>query len=878
MRVEDLNGGWRLRSEDLSLGGECQAAVADRKEGWFEAALPTDVRVPLIAAGLLAEPLEKLNCFDSEWIEEKSWWFVREFDAVGSAAAAAVDLVLDYLDYGASIYLNGNPLGEHDSVFYPFRAEVKRFMVERGNRLVVRLSAGADRISSRDQGDFRYAVTHESANGRPDRGERKRVFLRKPQYAFGWDWGPRAATVGIGAARLEYHGTLEIDSLSARLEGPIARGAAEARIRISVELDNRNPLATREAILDIAIYDPARRAVDGAAVSLPVFLRAGINLAETVLVLRSPELWWPNGAGPQPLYEVRAQLRSAAPVAAGTEWQAAPVEAFARFAVRSIELDQSSLPDLGAGYRAFSFRVNGEDIFCKGANWIPADSLYHRVTDAKYRSLVDEAAEANFNMLRVWGGGLYERESFYEACDERGILVWQDFMFGCGFYPDRDPRFLDLVEKELAYQIPRLRAHPCLALFCGNNENHWAMDTAWFRGREPYFGGEEIWNRLAPRMVARLAPEIPYWNSSPYGGEHPNDPSAGDRHHWREAMMHPEMAKRIEPHAFDWAPDNDLGRFISEYGYVGPCARPTVEAYFAGEKVEVGSPIWQHHNNAFEKDTVAAGIAKHYRDPVGLALDDYLLYAGLVQGLMYGYSLESLRASPRTYGALFWMYADCWGETGWTIVDYYLRRKVAFQAVRRAFAPVALCLRLREGRLVCWGVNETASPLVFDAEWGVIALDGSDTRAETRRIELPAFSRKIAFAADPPDRDPTRELVFVKPVADASAENASAKDASGSRLPLPAVLRERDFPALQIVEPGLSVADIRTEGNGASFTVRAAAWAHAVHFRLPGGTLASDRHRLSDEWFDLLPGEERRIRIEGLDASGAAGLKTSSLR
>jgi len=849
MKTINLNTSWRLRPEDLSLDHRNHAAVAERKDGWYETALPCDVRMPLIEAGVISEPLEGLGCFASEWIEEKAWWFVRDFDfpevveTKDPGPVRRVELVLDYLDYGAAIYLNGNFLGEHDSVFFPFRCDVGRFLVQGANRLTVRLSAGTDRVSGQRQGDFLYASTHEAKNGRPDRGDKRRVFLRKPQYSFGWDWGPRVATVGIADARLELSGPVEAGSLAVVT---LSAGSRSASLQAGFEIENLDPLATAEAEWELVLTDLMGKIAF--RVKRKIFLRSGINPVVETIGMVDPDLWWPNGWGEAILYTACVTVYSGS---------AAVSECIERFGIRTIELDQSPLPESGEGHRKFAFRVNGVEIFCKGANWIPADSIYERVDTDKYRALVAEAKAANFSMLRVWGGGLYEKDSFYAACDEAGILVWQDLMFGCAFYPDRDREFLALVEKEFVYQIRRLGKRPCMALWCGNNEIHWCRDTAWFDGKEPYFGGEELWNRMAPRLVALLSPSIPYWNSSPYGGAVPNGWEAGDRHHWREAMMHAAMEKRITPEDYD----ADLGKFVSEYGYIGPCSKRTIERYFAGEKVVVGSGIWNHHNNAFEKDTVAAGIAKHYVDPAGLPLDDYLLYAGLAQALMYGYSLESMRFRATTAGGLFWMFADCWGEVGWTIIDYYMERKIAFYAVCRAFAPVKLILRAADGRATCVGANDTAEDLVLQVEYGLLALDGSSRSTQKQEVVLPAHSRASVLEFTVPPYDPSCEAVFVAPLG-----------VDGGVLP--AVLRGACFRDLRTVDPSLEVRALDETAQGSRFTVSAKAWAHAVHFDLPRGVIADD------EWFDLLPGETRTVCLSGpgLEAGKKIRLEASAVR
>jgi beta-mannosidase len=541
-----------------------------------------------------------------------------------------------------------------------------------------------------------------------------------------------------------------------------------------------------------------------------------------------PKPWWPNGMGGQPMYQVRAAVESE-----GSPMASASTE----IGLRTLRLDQSRA---SGGSRAFRFVVNGVPAFARGANWVPADSLYARVGDEKLRALIAEAREANFTMLRVWGGGIYEREAFYRECDRAGILVWQDFMFACSLYPEHDPDFRHDVEREIAFQVRRLRSHPCLALFCGNNEIQWIF-TSTADPKPTALSGQLYWNRMAPEICHLLAPEIPYWNSSPYGGSEPNANTAGDRHHWLECMMSPEMDKRITPEEYDKVE----ARFVSEYGYVGPCARSTIERYFGGSPIERGSRVWQLHNNTFEKETVPAGIRRHYVDSDGLGLDDYLLYAGLVQGLMLGYSLESLRSKDACSGALFWMFSDCWGEVGWTIVDYYLQRKPAYYFVKRALAPVRIVLRRHGGTVRAVGANDSPCPREVEVEYGYVSFDGSMRDSRQAAVRLPAFSRTVVLKFETAGHDERAGVFFVRPLA-------------GGAGVLPALLRSHPFRELAVPEPPVAARIVRRDGDRAVITVSSPVFAHAVHFAVPGQAV------FSDCYFDLLPGETREITVAGL--------------
>lgn len=303
--------------------------------------------------------------------------------------------------------------------------------------------------------------------------------------------------------------------------------------------------------------------------------------------------------------------------------------------------------------------------------------------------------------------------------------------------------------------------------------------------------------------------------------------------------MHAEMEKRITPEEYD----KIEAKFVSEYGYIGPCRKSSIEAYHNGQPLDRTSRLWQLHNNTYEKDTVLAGIEKHYTDSGHLELDDYLLYAGLCQGLMLGYSLEALRAKPFCSGALFWMYNDCWGEVGWTIIDYYLTRKISYYFVKRAFEPVKLILR-REGDVIrLIAINETSEAITETLEYGWSRFDGTEKSTQTHELVLPPYSRIVALEWKTDEAVDVRDaFYYVKPT-------------SGTDRMKPATLRTHPYRELRMPDARLTISNIRTKEDCTHFTVTSDTYAHGVYFGL------ADHLRLSDEYFDLLPGEQRDITL-----------------
>ncbi|QGQ95120.1 beta-mannosidase [Paenibacillus psychroresistens] len=822
-----LNEDWQLTWEPLFRQAADYIEVVNKQKDWLQTNLPCDVHMPLIAQDIIKEPLLADDCFSSEWIEKRSWWFKKQFDLTEEQfASERLNLAFESLDVEADIWLNDSHLGHHRSAFYPFAADIKAKAKVGANQIMVRVTSGLELYSEQDLaliGETKVVFENDQVG---QRGDNRRGMLRKAQYVYGWDWGPRVATCGImGGVTIECFNSLQIRNVYATTVGINAKSTAQ--VRFQIEMENLHPFKTLDASLKLELFHDAKQI---AILKSEPCLRSGLNYITLELEVIDAKLWWPNGMGEASLYSVKVEAQSKSHFVEYPTFD---------FGIRTLHLNVDKLPQ-GIDERAFAFEINGVALFSKGGNWIPADSIYARVTDAKYEALIKEAKEANFNMLRIWGGGIYERDAFYTNCDKYGILVWHDFMFSCAKYPDQLAWFREEVEKEIDYQTRRLRNHCSIALWCGNNENHWGFDEWWNETEAAHFyGGAVCYNEIAPRLVQQNCPEIPYWNSSPYGGEKPNGSQSGDRHHWHDCMMSEDMEKRITPEEYDKV----TAKFVSEYGYVGPCRKSTIEIYHNGQILDRESKVWQLHNNTFEKDTVLAGINKHYVDSQQMEIDNYLLYAGLCQGLMYGYSLEAMRSKLFCAGALFWMYNDCWGEVGWTIIDYYLTRKISYYFVKRAFEPVKLILRQKEGLIQLTVVNETREMIKDSFEYGLMRYDGKEREAKQIELELPPHSRSVLLEWTAELYDPTQAFIYVKPI----INNNEIK---------PVILRAEVFRELKLPEAKLKVEKVHElDESHTSFIVSSDTFAHAVHFSL------DETIHLNDEYFDLLPGEQREIVI-----------------
>ena len=562
-----LDGQWQLWHFAPS-GGEAAgvAAVDYRPEGWIAATVPGDVHLDMARAGLIADPLFGRNAETCYWMDEEAWWYRRTFEVPAGSTWDRAELRFDGLDTTAAVWLNGVLAGESDNFFKPLTCDVSSIIREGENVLSVRLNCGL--LAARDKPFEKY---YDWMRGHwPE--NLPRPWIRKPAYTFQWDWSPRLLTCGIWqGVSLDLHRSLAIRDvfLTSRVE--------TGRAVVSVEVEAENfATETRQA------YFTARLKGDTIySAGLEATLAPGSNKVTLRLPVARPRLWWPNGSGEPYLYDFELALGDAE----------APRDRFAcRYGIREVALIQE--PQAG-GSQSFVFAINGQRIFAKGANWAPADCFPATLNRGRYHALVAEAAGANFNMFRVNGVGLYEKDSFFDCCDELGILLWQDFTYSCGHYPDDDDGFMAEARREAESIVRRLRNHPSLAMWCGNNENQQLHYISQQTGDVDHFYGREIYHRLLPEVCRSLDPTRPYWPGSAYGGDNPNDPRLGDRHAWdvslgKEGDSYRGYAK-------------DTATFVSEFGFLAPPLKDSLARFLPPDQAAPGSPAWMFHNNIFER-------------------------------------------------------------------------------------------------------------------------------------------------------------------------------------------------------------------------------------------------------------------------------------
>lgn len=822
----DLNGAWSVTSLSLEAEGEAGyrkyiGSTAER----MPAQVPGEIHLDLMRAGKMEDPAFSDNARTrSRWPEDHSWWYRREFTLpAGFRQNLEQKLVFDGIDLCGQVFVNGKLAGNTKNAFTSGEFDVGDLLRDGANELVVRVTSGSELVPKEGAGKM-FTGIHALRNF-----EQRRL-LRKPAYTYGWDWCDPLPNIGIiRGVRLEGRSKVVIRDL--RLDTVIV--GTNVALEGIVTLENLHPWREIPATIELRLEPPQGNPVSK---KLSFTGQVGRSTLGCRIEVSNPQLWWPNGMGEQPLYRLTAR------VLCGEEETDRREQTIG---LRTIELDRSPLPD---GSR-FALRVNGETVFCRGGNWAPADLIPARVDAARYQALVNAAKDAHINMLRVNGVGLYESGDFYDACDRAGILVWQDFTLSYAEFPDDDPGFVALVRDEAEREVRRLRHHASLALWCANNECSWLLvGTKRDPAKARKVGGVRLYNEVLPEVCRVHDPARPYWPGSPSGGVEPNSENAGDCHWWVPFTFSNDMNRRIRPEVVDEC----RARFVSEYGIIGPPSMASVREFLRPDEISLTSTPWQIHVNPIERGTTAAGIAHHYGKAGDLTLPQFVLYGQMFQAIMQGGALEALRfrkddPAQECQGALIWSYNDTWGETGWSIIDHYLRPKASYHWFKRAAVPVKIIVRLRGGELVTRVVNDTRTAFRAAVKSGWMRVDGTARELRDQTVAIPANGMvEIGRVPIPPagERNP-REWLY-------------AATMSGEGFPddqaiwLPATHREL----------ALSRPEIATSVRDGVLEVRSAVYCHGVHLE------DGDEGQLADNYFDLLPGITRRIRITKPSASG----------
>jgi beta-mannosidase len=804
--------------------------VVPLAEGWslrhsgdlLPAQVPGCVHTDLLAAGLIPDPFLGVNESEVAWVGRRAWTYVRDLPATGTAGEEyeRTDLVFDGLDTAASITLDGREVGRTRNMHRRHRFDV----TGRHGLLAVEFASAYDEAASV------RAVTGERPNVYPEPFQ----YIRKMACSFGWDWGPTLVTAGIWRpVRLERWSTARLADVRPLVT--VHGGTGRVEVRVEVERTARGtarPLAVR-ATVGNGLAE-ARGVVQG---------------TRAVLTLEVPDasLWWPRGYGEQPLYDLEVALVEESDGGDGAterrldSWHR-------RIGFRTVELDRSA-DRHGTG---FTLVVNGERIFARGVNWIPDDVFPSRITPERYRTRLRQTADAGVDLVRIWGGGIYEDDAFYDACDELGLMVWQDFLFACAAYPEEQP-LRGEVEAEARDNVVRLMPHPSLVLWNGNNENLWGFrDWDW----EPELRGDSwgggYYLDLLPRVVAELDPTRPYTAGSPWSGswdQHPNDPAHGTYHSW-------EVWNRR-----DYAEYRDsVPRFVSEFGWQAPPAMATLRRALPGERLAPDSPGMLHHQKAEDGNgKLNRGVERHFVLPED-DFDRWHYLTQVVQARAIATGIEHWRANwPVCAGTVVWQINDCWPVSSWSAIDGDGRLKPLYHELRRVYADRLLTLQPGDGGPVLAVVNQGAEPWRTRVTLRRLRADGTEAAEHVLDVTVPA--RSVHRRPVPRDLAPAPQSAKEFLVADSEELRAVHFTVTD---------REFAYPV-----PRYDVAVESPVGAGTG-NVEAVVTAHTLvrDLLLQVDRLGPDA--VCDTGLrTLLPGEQLRLRVSGATDTGANAVRAA---
>ncbi len=696
MRTIELSGAWSLHR-------------VGQKKSW-PATVPGSVHTDLLAVGELKDPFFREQETQAQWIGETDWTYERTFQLDEVPVEPSVRLRCEGLDTLATISVNGVAVGRTDNMYRVWEFDIRSLLQPGSNRIAIRFDSAV-----------RHVREHQTLRPLPSWGGpleiSGRAWLRKEPCNFGWDWGPVLVTAGIWRPiRIVAWDTARLTELEVRQQH--ARGGAVS-LDLTVHAEVCDTTAPLEATLQVSYKG-------GVVASTRVRLEQGVASAR--LAIKNPQLWWPNGMGEQPLYEVKAELVADA---------VALDQTTRRIGLRTLRLDRHA-DEWG---ESFQFVVNDVPFFAKGANWIPADAFVTRLTRVEYARLIKAAAMANMNMLRCWGGGIYENDAFYDLCDEYGLCVWQDFMFACSTYPTFDEAWLANVREEAEQNVRRLRHHPSLALWCGNNElEQGLVGEEWGERQMSQTDYARLFDVLLPEVVTQLDPQRDYWPCSPHtptpgDRRNFNDPGRGDGHLW-------DVWHGRQP--FEWY-RTAMHRFCSEFGFQSFPEPRMVATYTEPADRNVTSPVMEHHQRSgIGNAVIMQYLLEWYRLPTGF--ENTIWLSQIQQGMAIKYAVEHWRRNrPRCMGALYWQLNDCWPVASWSSLDYAGRWKALHYLARRFYAPLLISgvEHVADGTVEVHLASDHLRPCRGDVQWRVTQVDGTLLREGSKKFNLPAGSSAV---------------------------------------------------------------------------------------------------------------------------------------
>lgn len=752
--------------------------------------LPGDGISALQLAGVVADPYWGRNEYDTRWVSERNWLARRDFVHDGSPA----DLVIDGLDTVAEVRLNGVLVLSSANAHRRWRVDVSAALRNGDNQIEILFCSPVREAAAR-QAAMPFYIPYQAVNGPIPYAN----MLRKPQCDFGWDWNIALGGFGLwGAIRIEPAGPRIGDIIVTQAHRP---GVAEVTLAISAE-------GVAEVTASLC----------GVTRVAPV--RAGV--ARVTLTISDPVLWWPSGLGAQVLHELVVTAQGAT--------------ASRRIGLRDIRL--VSEPDMAG--RSFGMQVNGRAVFARGANWIPADALHGRITLDGVRGLLQSAKDANMNMIRVWGGGRYEPDWFYDLSDEMGLMVWQDFMFACHLYPST-PDFLAEVDAEVRDVVARISYHACIALWCGDNELIGSL--TWFpesrKDRDRYLVNYDRLNRAIEAALQSVLPGANWWPSSPSPGplafgDAWHDDSSGDMHFW--SVWH---EGRDFDHYRDVSP-----RFCSEFGFQSYPSMLAIRKFADPKDWNIAAPVMEsHQKNSGGNARIAETMFRYFRFPVDFP--NFVYVSQVQQGLAIKTAVTHWRSlKPHCMGTLYWQLNDTWPVCSWSSLDHGGNWKLLHHMARDFFAPVTVVAVPKDGAIALKAVNDGPEPVQITVTARAAAMDGATRDLAQVSVVVPTDAAVAVLSLAAGAMGPGEVLAFTW-----------TGDATGGD-----VFTPKPWKAYDLLPSGLT-ADIRQEGAiwRLSLSVKVLSPFVTVESEVPG--------RFSANAVTLFPGHPATLTFTPDDAS-----------
>jgi beta-mannosidase len=805
-----LNSGWQFKQSD--------------KSEWLMAHVPGTVHTDLLDNGLIEDPYYRTNEKDLQWIEKADWEYKTSFN-VNSEIITKDHIIIDFqgLDTYADVFLNDTLILKANNMFRSWSVDVSHIVKIGENKLRIYFHSPV-KVTEPIYDSLEYTIPVSSN----DRSEKKlSVFTRKAPYHFGWDWGPRFVTSGIWRPIILRAWDRAIMENMDIEQNTI--GDDRADLRLNVDFDVTKPFIGEIDIL-----------IDGiSAKSSIVDLRHGRQSSNFTFSIQNPERWWPNGLGKQKLYNIEVQLKKDGEIVHQYN---------SRIGLRTIELAREN----DKQGTSFYFKVNGQPVFIKGANYIPQDNFLTRVTPDRYEKLLQSAVNANMNMIRVWGGGIYENDIFYNLCDEKGLLVWQDFMFSCAMYPGSET-FLENVRKEAEQNVIRLRNHPSLALWCGNNEvlmkwQNWRNNANEEGNQMPLWNNvqdslkivsayDAIFKTILPEAVQAYGHKVPYWESSPssQNGKYA-DWKSGDAHYWGVWWgQEPFDAYRA-----------NIGRFMSEYGFQSFPELSTVKTFTSEEDWDIYSDVMEsHQKSSTGNKTIANYMLQHFKEPKDF--ENHLYLSQLLQAEGVKIAMEAHRKNkPLNMGSLIWQLNDCWPGASWSSIDYYGKWKALHYYIRSAFNEVIVTFEDDEDEVRAYMISDRTEDIKATLYLTIMDMNGKKINSYEKKVKLKANGSDLVWKSNKKDL-----------LKKAKKEDAILR----SRLVFnDEVLHENQYlfvrhKNLKINDPAIDF-EFKEEGGKLLVALKSNKAAFGVTFKHSGLDL-----QFSDNYFTLFPKEQKIIEI-----------------